>query len=247
MHIRFAVALCLISVALGGYNLPAIAGEKDPDPSAIIESHLKAMGGREAVAAIHDKTSKGTITISGVSPAPLTGTITTQQKSQNMIHQSIDLGVAQTEIWFDGEKGFHVDPLKGVGPYSETEIEEAKQTFVMSPFLNYQERGLKASYEGKDTVEGRETLVVKLHDPKGVMTTFYFDASTFLVVKLIAPLPASEGEGEQNVLLTDYRDLGGVKQAFKITRSSSAMTVVITWDSVQMNTGLDDSVFRRKE
>jgi hypothetical protein len=213
MHKRVAVALCLIGVALGGYNLAAVAGEKDPDPSSIIESHLKAMGGREAIAAIHDKTTKGTMTISGLSPAPLTGTITIQQKSMNMIHQYIDLGMAQTENWFDGEKGYHVDPLKGPGPYSDTEIDEAKQVFVMSPFLNYKERGLKVSYEGKDTVNGKETLVVKLRDPKGIINTFYFDASTYYLVKLIAPLPAAEGTGEQSVLLSDYREVGGLKHA----------------------------------
>jgi outer membrane lipoprotein-sorting protein len=247
MHKRVAVALCLIGVALGGYNLAAVAGEKDPDPSSIIESHLKAMGGREAIAAIHDKTTKGTMTISGLSPAPLTGTITIQQKSMNMIHQYIDLGMAQTENWFDGEKGYHVDPLKGPGPYSDTEIDEAKQVFVMSPFLNYKERGLKASYEGKDTVNGKETLVVKLRDPKGIINTFYFDASTYYLVKLIAPLPAAEGTGEQSVLLSDYREVGGLKHAFKTVRSSPAMTIEVTVDSIQMNTGLDDSVFRHKE
>jgi hypothetical protein len=247
MQRRVAVVLCLISVTLGGYNLLAVAGEKDPDPSSIIESHLKAIGGKEAIAAIHDKTTKGMITISGLSPAPITGSITTQQKSLNMIHQYIDLGMAQTEIWFDGAKGYHVDPLRGEGPYSDTEVEEAKQVFVMSPFLNYQERGLKARFAGKDQVDGKDTLLVELKDPKGSTTTFYFDAATFYLVKFIAPLPAAEGTGEQNVLLTDYRDVGGLKHAFKITRSSPAMTIEVAVDSIQVNTGLDDSIFRHKE
>jgi hypothetical protein len=247
MHKRVAVALCLISVAPGGYNLAAAAADKDPDPAAIIESHLKAMGGKEAIAAIHDKTTKGMITISGLSPVPLTGSITTQQKSLNMIHQYIDLGMAQTEIWFDGEKGYHVDPLKGAGPYSDTEIDEAKQVFVMSPFLNYQERGLKARFAGKEKVDGKETLLVELKDPKGSTTTFYFDAATYYLVRFIAPLPVAEGTGEQDVLLTDYRDVGGLKHAFKITRSSPTMTIEVTVDSIQMNTGLDDSIFRHKE
>ena len=247
MHKRVVVALCLTSVALSGYNLPADAGEKDPDPSSIIESHLKAIGGKEAVAAIHDKTVKGMITITGMPPAPITGSIATQQKSLNMIHQYIDVGVAQTEIWFDGEKGYHVDPIRGEGPYSDAEVEEAKQVFVMSPFLNYQERGLKARYAGKDKVDGKETLLVELQDPKARITTYYFDAATYYLVRVIAPLPAAEGTGEQNVLLADYRDVGGLKHAFKITRSSPAMTIEVTVDSIQVNTGLDDSIFHHKE
>jgi len=41
--------------------------------------------------------------------------------------------------------------------------------------------------------------------------------------------------------------VGGLKHAFKITRSSPAMTIEVAVDSIQVNTGLDDSIFRHKE
>jgi hypothetical protein len=247
MHTRTMITLCLLGLMLGGSNLTAQTAKKDPDPVDIIVSHLKAIGGKDAVAAVHDKKMKGTITITGMSPAPIVGSIETQQKAPNMIHQYVDVGVAQSESWFDGEKGYRVDPLRGAGPYSDVEVEEAKQVLVMSPFLNYQERGTTTRFVGKDNVGGQETLMVELKNTKGTITTYYFDAATYYLVKFVAPLPAAEGTGEQSFLLSDYREVQGVKHAFKVTRSTSTMTVDIAFDSIQVNTGLDDSIFRHKE
>jgi len=243
MAIRVAVILCMVVLGAGGYILNA--ADADPDPSTIISNHLTAMGGKEAIAAVHDKTVKGTITITGMS-GPITGTIETQQKSPNMAHNFIDVGVAQSETWFDGEKGYHVDPVRGSGPFTDAEVEEAKQVFVMSPFLTYQERGLKARYVGKDTVDGKEALVVELSDPKGTATTYYFDAATSKLVRSVAP-SSTPGEGDRTVLFSDYREVNGLQHAFKISYSTAAMTIDVAVDSIQVNTGLDDSVFRHKE
>jgi hypothetical protein len=43
---------------------------------------------------------------------------------------------------------------------------------------------------------------------------------------------------------SDYRDVKGVKFPFKIVNTTSAMTLEIGFDSIEVNTGLADTVFQ---
>jgi zinc protease len=239
---RVLIVLCMAVAQLSGIVLLAQAGDASLEPQQIIESYLKAIGGRHALAAIHDRTVKGTIEVAGLS-----GTIETQQKTPNKMHQVVDLSVAQSEQWFDGEKGYRVDPMQGESPFSDEDVEEAKQNFIMSPFLDYEQRGIKARFVGKEKLDDKEVLVVEMKDPKGKTSTYSFDAATYYLVKIVSPMPAREGTGDQEILLSDYREVGGIKYAFKITRSTPAISVDIVVDSIEVNTGLEDSVFRHQE
>ncbi len=241
---RRVFTFCAIGAVFFGMSnatSEARPAEDDPKADEIIESHIQAAGGREALAAIQDRTMKGTLTVMG-----MTGKMEWHEKIPNKIHQTVDMGMTVSEVWFDGETGYRNDPMQGPGPFSEEEVDEWKQIYVISPMLTYKERGEKARYNRTEELHSRQAHVVEFTDPQDKKVTMWFDASNYEIVKIIAPLPSREGPGEQEILFSDYSEVAGVRFPFKIVRSTSAMQVEIALDSIEVNTGLEDSVFRHQ-
>jgi hypothetical protein len=228
----------VVCLGLGTLNLEAQPAENDLNADQIIESNIQAVGGREALAAINDRTLKGTLTVMGMS-----GSMEWHEKLPNKVHQTVDMEMAVSEVWFDGETGYRNDPMQGPAPFSEEELNEWKQNYVISPMLTYKERGEKARYDRTEELNGRQAHVVEITNPQDKKMTFWFDASNSEILKIIAPLPSREGPGEQEILLSDYREVGEVRFPFKLVRSTSAMQVEISFDSIEVNTGLEDSLF----
>jgi len=217
----------------------SVAAAESPDPDQVIERYLEAIGGRQALEAIQDRTLKGKLSAFG-----MPGTMELHEKRPNKMHQFIDMGMVQIEVWFDGEKGYRNDPMQGAGPFTDEDTEEAKANYVISPLANYRERGLKARYVETANVGERPAHVVELTDPRGKAVRFYFDSASHEIVKLVAPLPAREGTGEQEIALSDYREVAGVRFPFKLVRTTATMTVEIETESLEVNTNLDDALFR---
>jgi len=229
----------LFCTVIGLLWLPGAYGQENVSADQVIESYLQAVGGEKALAAIQDRTLKGTLSVFGMS-----GTLLWQEKVPNKMHQMIDMGMAKVESWFDGNQGYRMDPNRGDGPYSAQEVEEAKGNYVICPFLGYKERGFKLHYLKTEKVGDSEADVVEGPDAKGKVTTYYFDKSTHYLVQIVSPLPANEGSGNQELKFSDYRDVKGVKFPFKLVRATSALTVEMVFDSIEVNTGLADTVFQ---
>jgi hypothetical protein len=219
--------------------LPVALAQENPNGDQVIDSYLQAIGGQKALAAIQDRTTKGAFTVFGMS-----GTILMQEKVPNKAHTVFDLGMAKVESWFDGNQGYRLDPNRGDGPFSPDEVAEAKDNPSISPFLSYKDRGVKLRYVKKEKAGDSEADVVEATDSKGIVVTYYFDTAKHYLVKTVAPVPAAEGSGSQEITVSDYRDVNGLKFPFKIVRSTSAMTLEMVVDSIEVNTGLADPVFQ---
>lgn len=232
------VGITLFYLATGMLSSPGAYGQ-EVSADQIIESYLQAVGGQQALAAIQDRTSKGTLSVFG-----MFGTLLMQEKVPNKAHQLIDMGMAKVETWFDGNQGYRIDPNRGDGPFSAEEVEGAKDNRVIFPFLDYKEQGLKLRYLKSEKVGDSDADVVEGTDAKGKVTTYYFDKATHYLVKTIAPLPPNEGSGTQEITASDYRDVKGVKFPFKIVLTTSALTLEMVFDSIEVNTGLAETVFQ---
>lgn len=236
------VVLVGVTLAFAATPLPVRCEDAGADPDAVIQRHFEAIGGREKVAALRDRISTGNLSVMG-----MTGRIEIREKVPNKIHQLVDMGVVRVETWFDGEQGYREDPMQGSGPFEGEELEDARNTYVIAPLLTYRERGWKARYGGESEVEGSHVSVVELVDHRERVIRYFFDQQTHLLRKVVAPVPSREGGGEQEIVLSDVREVEGVKFPFKLIRTTPAMTVEVEFDSIETNTGLPDDVFRRPE
>ena len=93
-----------------------------------------------------------------------------------------------------------------------------------------------------EPVNGKPAHVVDLADAEGHTTRFYLDAATSQVVKL-----AFESGGQKlEALLSDYRDVNGVKVPFKLdTLQDGAPIMKIELSEVQINPTIDAALFKK--
>jgi hypothetical protein len=222
-----------------GFVFVAQGGEQGSKADGVIEQYLAATGGREALASIQDRTTHAKLSVMG-----MTGTMVWQEKAPNKMHQAVDMIMAKVENWFDGQHGYRLDPMQGAGPYSDQDLEEARENYVIAPLLHYKKRGWTAEYVGEEPVAEKAAQVVRLTEPSGAKHTYYFDSSTHYLVKQVSPLPAREGQGNQELLYSDYRDVSGFKFPFNIKRVTPGMTSEIVVESIEVNSKLDDSIFQ---
>lgn len=88
----------------------------------------------------------------------------------------------------------------------------------------------------KKEVEGNMAWEIKIDDPKSPGSEkLYFATGTFLLLRSLS-LGLS-------VTYSDYRDVGGIKVPFKVTRESTNSKLVTTVRELKINTPIDDGRF----
>lgn len=230
------VVVCLTIAVMDGV---ARSEEEILSADQIVEHYLQAMGGHEGLASIRDRTLKGSFTV-----FDMAGIVEWHEKVPNKMHQLYDVGTTGLEVWFDGEQGYRIDPSWGPSPFSDEEVEDARSNYVIAPLLRYKERGVTARYVGIERIDDREAHVVEFTDASGKVSTRYFDTSNYYLIRQVSPLARWEGIGNREILFSDYREVGRVKFPFKLTRIDPEFTIEIIVESIEVNTGLDDSIFR---
>lgn len=98
------------------------------------------------------------------------------------------------------------------------------------------ESKLKMRLLKKKAVGGSMAWEIKVDDPKSPGSEkLYFDTETFLLLR-------SQKLGS-SVTYSDYRDVGGIKVPFKVTRESTNSKLVTTVRELKINTPIDDARF----
>ncbi len=95
---------------------------------------------------------------------------------------------------------------------------------------------VKMQLTKKKEVEGRMAWEIKVDDPKSQGSEiYYFDAETYFLLRF--------GKLGSSVTYSDYRDVGGIKLPFTITRESTNSRLVTTVRELKINAPIDDARF----
>ena len=88
----------------------------------------------------------------------------------------------------------------------------------------------------KKEVQGRMAWEIKVDDPKSQGSEiYYFDAETYFLLRF--------GKLGSSVTYSDYRDVGGIKLPFTITRELTNSKLVTTVRELKINAPIDDARF----
>ena len=201
----------------------------------VLNKYVEAIGGKENILKVKDKTTKMTGAMQGMNI-----TMTQSQKAPNKMHQLVDFGVGQQIMVFDGEKG----KISAMGQEQTMPAEQIEQMKLGSLYamLEYAERGVKTELAGMETINNKDAYRVTLTYPSGKKGTNYYDVTTGLLIRQIA----EQGGGVQTVDFDDYREVQGVKYAYKMSVGTPNGTIDLITSSVEVNTGLADSLFEVK-
>ena len=235
--------------------LPALGGHASAQTADdIVEKHLAAVGGREALGKLTSRHSTGTLTLS-TGGAEIPGTVEIFAKAPNKVRVAMKLDVSAMgggemtiEQRFDGTAGYSLNSMQGDTEITGNQLENLRNSAFPSPLLKYKEAGMKLELLPREQVGGREAIVVRLTPKTGSASRIYFDPETYLVTRSVAMIDSPQGGGqiEQTTEISDYRTVGGVKAAFQVVLSSPAQSVKLVFKSVEDNVTIDDAMFSKK-
>jgi len=214
-----------------------ISSEEVVDPNLVLEKYLDAIGGRNALSKVKDRTTIMRGTAMGQNL-----TIIVKQKAPNKMRQEFKAGGMDQTMIFDGEKGAMKSADKSVDVTGK-ELEQLKIEATMELLLDPENFGMKLSYEGSEKVNDKNTYKIKMTLPSGIRWFTYFDVESGLKVKEQKELQTQMGLIEQVVVYDNYTDVDGIKYPFKLTQSFGPQSVEMTVSSVKVNKGLGDDIF----
>ena len=205
---------------------------------------IEVQGGRSALESIKDRTITGEIEIV---QQGLSGTMTIYKKEPNKRRSDIEImGMVITQA-YDGQIAWFTNPQTGSS--DEVTGEQAdilkRQALPADASLNPEKYGIKWAFIGKETVDGKDCLVLEQSFDDGLKVTHYVNSETYLTYKSKSMMTNQMGvEVEMEQIFSDFKKVGGMVMAHSITSYQDGEEyTVITFSDVKFNTGLEDSLF----
>ena len=219
----------------------------------VIEKHLAALGGRQALGKLQSRVSTGTITVS-VQGTEISGPIESYAKAPNKSRTYFRLDLSQfggaemvVDQRCDGKTGFAGNSVQGDREITGNRLQTMLNASFPTPLLNYKEAGAKVELVGKDKVVARDAYVVRYIPKAGWIVTQSFDAETYLLLRMVLKVDAPEagGEIEETVDPSDYREVDGVKVPFTVKVVNPMQSLTITFTKVEHNKPIDEAMFSK--
>ncbi len=204
----------------------------------VLDNYVKAIGGKDKLLSIKDKTTKMSGEVQGMKIS-----MTISQKEPNKYYQFMDAGVFQQKTVFDGNKGYS----EAMGQRKAIEGDKLKMMKMQADIhsiINYDKYGIKVKLTGLEKVNNEDAYKMELETPWNTKMTQYFSVKTGLLLKQTTPISTPQGAFTQTINFSDYRDVNGLKFPFKIEQQMGPQSITLKVDSIELNKGLSDDLFK---
>ena len=229
--------------------------EKIPDPTPetigkgkeILKKALAAMGG-EKVLGIKDIIQSAQMTMNTPMGEMAMETQMTWV-SPNKMAQNMKMAMGEMTSGFDGTNGWMKSPM-GTQDLPASQKEELVKSMTLNTYV------LLKGIDGPDyTVQFFKDdklndkpvqVVIVRHKQTSNSVRVYVDPQNSIVVKRVSRGRTMQGPADLEELLSDYRDVDGVKIPFKVeTFADGKRQSLTTISSVKINSGVKDDVFKK--
>ena len=204
-----------------------------PEAEQIMERHIQAAGGREALERLKSRVSVG---VSSLPLQSIKGKVTIYEEAPD--RRSMEVSVPNMGVMkfvYDGKRGWIQDPLAGFVEIEEPTLSSLKREYAFYRMTRYKELFARIDYKGtRDTAQGRVN-VVELTSPEGYQEEMHFDVKSGLLVY---------GSGTQ---FGDYRQVGEVKVPFLMRASVAGLEVVLQFEQVSHNVPVSSEAFAESQ
>ena len=209
---------------------------------SILDNYVQAVGGRDAVTRINTRVMKGRLDLSG---ARSEARFEKYAKAPNMsltVMKGDSIGVRK--LGWDGHTAWALSDRKGTPDPSPKELAALADEGDLYRDIKLNEHYPQMRVAGRGSVGGREVYILEATSRFGVADKLYFDAGNGSLIRRDTWRTNASGLVQAEIYFSDWRDVDGVKLAFKITERRADATYVFTLEDVRHNTQLDDEVFR---
>jgi zinc protease len=230
------LALALASGGQAQSSKPATI----PSLDQILNHYIDAAGGRSAWLKLTSRVTTGTIDVPSQN---LSGTIELREKAPDRILSEIRIAGVLFQQAFDGTVGWTEDPRDGLHEQTGAELSEAKRDADFYHPLDLKKLYDKLSVVGPARVDDKDTWEIEGDVPEGSPDELYFDATTWLPVRVVSHRHTAQGVIDFREDFDDYREVDEIKRPFTIEETSGETVLTIHIREVRHNVLLDDSVF----
>ena len=226
----------------------ADAAKADTKPAAgmptvdeLIDKHIKALGGKEAIEKITSRSAKGSFEIEAMN---MTGALEMYAKAPNKNAMKIDLpGVGVVNTVYDGAKAWDSNPMTGLRELTGAELAAMKRRADFNPELNFKKYYTKMEVKGKEKIGANEAYVVVATPVEGEPEKIYFDINSGLIVRRDVEADGPQGKMPTEIYTEDYKVVDGVKFAHTIKQINPMFAATIKLTEVKTNVEIDEAKF----
>jgi outer membrane lipoprotein-sorting protein len=196
--------------------------------------------------------------LSGITSIKITGKMSAMgmelpmvmyMKNPNKIKFTVSFNGQDIVSVFDGEKGYMINPMTGSSDPIELTGDQLTQVennnVYKNQLLDYFKSG-HLTLEGEENVNDKPAF--KLKATEGTTPIImYIDKGSYMLVKINTTADQMGTQMNVDLFMTDYFDTNGVLLPKKTTTMANGMeAAVMTYDSVEINTAMEDSLFKLK-
>lgn len=208
----------------------------------IVDSYIKAIGGREELEKVKAVVSTGKMEVMGQSL-----NVSMKQMAPNKELMEISMGgqVVMKNV-YDGTTGYQLQ-MGQKQDMSQEDLDNKKAVKGLIEQLSYG-AGYKLEVKGMEKAGNANVYVLAVTLPAGGIKTEYYDVNTGLLVKTMESKKEQGVEITQTTELSDYRKVGNVLFPHKLSTTigtpMGAQEFAITFDSIKLNEGVTAEDFK---
>jgi outer membrane lipoprotein-sorting protein len=214
----------------------------------IVNRAVAARGGAEKIKAIQSERVTGRVSFG----PGLEGTLVAELKRPHKLHVEIAIEDQKIIRVYDGKSaGWVVNPFaekKDAQPMSAEDLKSiSEESDFDGPFIDYKTKGNQIELVGKEELDGKPVYRIKLTNKNGDIRFYLFDATSFLPVKWEETRKVEGKEMPWESFFSDYREVNGVKYAFKIDSDSpgTELKQTVIAEKIEINAQIDDDHFTK--
>ncbi len=244
MFVRAAALAALLSVPLFAQapatKAPAApAAAELPDARTIVDRHIKAIGGRDAILGHKSMHATGTLSIpsSGIS-GPVD--IYNAAPDHAMVKTSVP-GIGDIVDAFDGSHAWSISPMTGPTLKTGKELEQTKLDADFYSELRDPKKYTMKTIE-KTTFDGRDCYKISVMRIDGTEDFDFYDVNTGLRAGSINTRETQMGKMTVSNVESGYKKFGTLTQATVVTQKIMGIEQRITLEAIVYDQ-VDPSVF----
>ncbi len=226
--------------------LPMAAAAQTADE--IVKRALDARGGVDKLKAVQSERVTGRIAFArGVE-----GTFVVELKRPLKMHVEISVEGQTIVRVYDGKSsGWMINPFAGSNDVQPLSAEDLKNISDESdfdgPLVDYQTKGNQIELAGKESLDDKPVYRLKLTNKNGDIRFYFFDASSFLLLKWEGIRKTAGQDLPWESFCSDFHEVQGLKYPFRIDQGSPGTDIkqTLTAEKIEIDPQIDDARFTK--
>src|SRR6266581_4751034 len=233
----------LLSISVLLFLPPAAAAQTAEE---IVKKALDARGGIQKIKAVQSERITGRVSF----PRGMEGTFVVELKRPLKMHAEISIDGQKIIRVYDGKSsGWMINPFadtKDVQPLPSEDLKNiSDESDFDGPLVDYKAKGNQIELAGKEKLDDKPVYRLKLTNKNGDVRFYFFDASSFLLLKWQGIRKTGEEELPWESFFSDFHEVQGLKYPFRIDQGSPGTDIkqTLTAEKFEINLPIDDSRF----